>query len=231
VTQTLYGIAVTPLALADEHGNLVVVDAVDNFWTERLARSAVIEYGAIAPGVGFPLTKPQMQLASVHGSVSMALEIGQALARADRGEGDPLEAVLAATRGVELFAGKVNLVDRNVTGGWAVGEVIVEGADKFAGQTMRITFQNENLMAYIDGVVAACVPDLITVVEQDSCRAITTERLRFGARVRILAMPCDDKWLTPAGIELAGPAHFGYDDPYTPYAGRVDGRVTTGSGV
>lgn len=85
---------------------------------------------------------------------------------------------------------------------------------------MRVTFQNENLMAYVGDEPIACVPDLITIVEQDTCRAITTERLRFGSRVSVLAMPCDDKWLTPAGLVLAGPRHFGYDVDYLPYAGR-----------
>ncbi|MFD1250670.1 DUF917 domain-containing protein [Nocardioides ginsengisoli] len=218
VTQTIHGIGVSPMSMADEHGNVVIMKAVDNFWTERLARSTVIQFGAIAPALAFPLTKEQIELASVHGSVSLARDIGEILL--ERSGEDALRAVLDRTGGVELFAGKISGVDRHVTGGWAVGEVHIEGADAFAGATMRVTFQNENLMAYVGDEPMACVPDLLTIVEQDSCRGITTERLRFGSRVSVLAMPCDEQWLSPRGLEIAGPRHFGYDVDYRPFEGR-----------
>ena len=220
VTQTIYGLRVCPLSMADEHGNVVIINAVDNFWAERLARPTVIEFGAISPSLGFPMTKADIDLASIPGSVSMARDIGEALLFGDPREGGVLQAVLDRTGGVEVFRGKVSSVDRHVTGGWAIGDVFIEGSDAFAGDTMRVTFQNENLMAYLGDEPVVCVPDLITIVEQDTCRAITTERLRFGSRVSVLAMPCDDKWLTPAGLALAGPRHFGYDVDYAPYAGR-----------
>ena len=35
VTPTIYGIAATPMALADEKGNTAVIETVDNRWTER----------------------------------------------------------------------------------------------------------------------------------------------------------------------------------------------------
>ena len=197
-----------------------IINAVDNFWAERLARPTVIEFGAISPSLGFPMTKADIELASIPGSVSMARDIGEALLFGDPREGGLLQAVLDRTGGVEVFRGKVSSVDRHVTGGWAIGDVNIEGSDAFAGDTMRVTFQNENLMAYLGDEPVVCVPDLITIVEQDTCRAITTERLRFGSRVSVLAMPCDDKWLTPAGLALAGPRHFGYDVDYAPYAGR-----------
>src|SRR3954453_2104780 len=53
VTATIYGISATPMALADEKGNRVLLDrTVDNRWTERLARSITVDMGspaALAP--------------------------------------------------------------------------------------------------------------------------------------------------------------------------------------
>jgi len=64
--------------------------------------------------------------------------------------------------------------------------------------------------------VLATVPDLICTVEADSGTAVTTERLRFGQRVRVFAAPADPRWSTPAGLALVGPRYFGYDlDPVT----------------
>ena len=45
---------------------------------------------------------------------------------------------------------------------------------------------------------------------------ITTEILRYGMRVAVLAFPCDPKWRTPKGIDLVGPRYFGYDIDYIP---------------
>jgi len=39
---------------------------------------------------------------------------------------------------------------------------------------------------------------------------------RYGFRVTLLAIPCDPRWRTPAGLALVGPGYFGYDVEYTP---------------
>ncbi len=100
--------------------------------------------------------------------------------------------------------------------GWSVGEAEMEGTETFSGSSMTVSFQNENLVAWRDGDVVAAVPDLITIIDSDSGTAITTERLRYGARVIVLGMPCDEKWRTPAGVALGGPGHFHYDFEWAP---------------
>jgi DUF917 family protein len=67
----------------------------------------------------------------------------------------------------------------------------------------------------------ATTPDLITILDAESGHAITTESLRYGFRVVVLGMPCDDRWRTPGGIELAGPRYFGYDVDFVPIEDRV----------
>jgi DUF917 family protein len=60
------------------------------------------------------------------------------------------------------------------------------------------------------------VPDLITILDAESGQAITTEHLRYGFRVIVLGVPCDEKWRTEAGVALGGPRHFNYDIDYVP---------------
>ncbi len=36
----------------------------------------------------------------------------------------------------------------------------------------------------------------------------------------VIAMPSDEKWRTPAGIELGGPRHFRYDIDFLPVEER-----------
>ena len=44
----------------------------------------------------------------------------------------------------------------------------------------------------------------------------TAEDVRYGKRMAVFGLPCDEKWRTPAGIETVGPRYFGYDYDYQP---------------
>jgi DUF917 family protein len=128
-----------------------------------------------------------------------------------------------------LFRGKIVDIERRTMRGWSVGEAVMEGMGEFAGSKMTVSFQNENLVAVRADEVVASVPDLITIIDSDSGEAITTERLRYGFRVVVLGMPCDEKWRTPAGVALGGPRRFRYDFDYVPIERLAEGElVTTG---
>ncbi|MEN9937377.1 MAG: hypothetical protein RLZZ387_3956 [Chloroflexota bacterium] len=79
-----------------------------------------------------------------------------------------------------------------------------------------LNFQNEFLIALKDGEVRVALPDLITVLDAETGEPISTESLRYGCRVVMLAIPCHPKWRTPAGLALVGPRSFGYDVEYVP---------------
>jgi DUF917 family protein len=128
-----------------------------------------------------------------------------------------VDAVLNLTGGHEMFIGKLIDVQRRTVGGFARGEVIVEGMDAYRGEFLHINIQNENLVAWRGsrdkrGEVVACVPDLICSLESESGEPITTEQLRYGLRITLLAIPCTDKFRTPEALEVVGPAAFGYPD-------------------
>jgi DUF917 family protein len=63
------------------------------------------------------------------------------------------------------------------------------------------------------------VPDLICVLDSQTGDAIGTELLRYGQRVSVLALPCDERWRTAAGLALVGPRAFGYDIDYAAVSG------------
>lgn len=221
VTLTLYGIKASPMSVADERGNTVVLSTIDNFWAERFGRSVCIDMGAIAAGTAYPITVRQLKEAAILGSLTYAESIGRAIRRARETKSDAIQAVLEVTNGMELFRGKISDVQRRITGGFAKGWAILEGFEGHAGAQLRIDFQNENLIAVKDGQVLATVPDLITVLDLESGQPITTEALRYGFRVVVLGIPCHEKWRTPGGVELAGPRHFGYDLDYVPLEERA----------
>jgi DUF917 family protein len=214
VLPTLYGIRATPMSIADEKGNRGVLDTVDNRWAERLARSATIDMGCSAMISNYAMSGSQARESLVPGTLSLCAELG-ALVRVARSElADPVSRVVERLGGRKLFSGKVVDVARRTVTGFARGEARLSGMDGDEGAELVLRFQNEHLVAERDGVVEASVPDLICTLERESGEAVTTEGLRFGQRVTVIAAPADPRWHTPEGIALAGPRYFGYDiDP------------------
>jgi uncharacterized protein len=215
-TLTLHGLHASPFALADEHGNGVVLNVTDNFWAERIARAISIEFGAICVGIAYPISGAQAKTATLHGTVSHAGSIGRSVREAKAHKLDLIDAVLHITGGVILFRGNIVDVLRRTQHGWAVGEAKIAGSDEFSGSALNLRFQNENLVAVRDGEMVASVPDLITILDAETGAAITTENLRYGFRVAVIGIACAPIWRTPAGLALAGPQHWGYAVDYVP---------------
>jgi DUF917 family protein len=218
VLPTLYGIAASPLAFSDEKGNVGVLKTVDNAWTERIARVACVEMGCSVMISGFPMSGSQAREALVADSLSLCHEIGDGITAARDAKTDPVEHTVRLLGGREVFSGKVVDVQRATTTGFARGRARIESADA----ALELLFQNEHLVAELDGRTLVTTPDLIMVLEHDSGEPVTTEKLRYGQRVRVIAAPSDERWHSPAALAMVGPGYFGYDTPSHRFDGRVD---------
>jgi uncharacterized protein len=223
VTLTLYGHSASPLAVADEHGNVTVIDTVNNDWAEKIARPVAVEMGAISGGFGYPVTVKDLKEAAILGTVSFAENIGKAIRVAQASHADPVDAVLETAGGFRLFVGRIIDVARKTQKGWALGETRISGVDAYDGREMVVRFQNEHLVAIENDEIVASVPDLIAILDTERGEPITTENLRYGFRVTVIGIPSDAKWRTPEGIALGGPRHFGYDIDFTPVEQRFGG--------
>lgn len=216
VTPTLYGGTTSPMVMADEHGNLMYLDAGSNQWAEAYARAAVVASGANAAMALYPMTGAQAKKWLVRGALTLAAELGRTIMDARAAHTSPVQAVIEKQGGVLLFTGKVDEVERRNDAGWTIGKAHLSGVDADSGHQMVMHFQNENLAAERDGEVVATSPDLIMAMELDSGEPIPSEEIRYGYRVAIVGLPCDPHWRTEAGIELSGPRRFGYDMDYRP---------------
>lgn len=220
VTATLYGVSATPMALADEKGNTAVIDTIDNHWAERLARSLTIDMGCVAKIALYPLSGRQLKQAMIPGTISLATELGRRIRQTRAAHGDPITAILDRLGGYRLFDGKISDVERRTETGFARGQARITGSGEDAGSSLAVRFQNEHLVAVRDGEVVASVPDLIIVLDGETGAPITTEELRYGFRVTVVAAPCDSRWRTAQGLALVGPRAFGYDLDYMPVEQR-----------
>jgi DUF917 family protein len=212
VAMYVAGLPVNFIVLSDVVGNVSTLRPVDGLWSERLARALCVASGAHSLMADYILTARDARGAVIEGSVTRALAIGGCT----DGAADPLAALIAELGAAPLLSGKIVDVERRTGGGFVRGSVVIEGVADDRDRLLRLEIQNENLVAFEDGRVLASVPDLISVVDTQTAAAISTESLRYGQRVTILAWPCDPLWRTPRGLEVAGPRAFGYDLDFVP---------------
>lgn len=216
VTHTIHGIDATPMAMSDERGNTVLMETINNQWTERFARSVTVDMGAMAMIALYAATVQELKACAVLGTMSQAEEIGKTIRAARVQEEDPVTTVREHVGGYLIFKGKIGDVERRTEAGFAKGDAYLEGLDEYAGQQLQLSFQNEHLVAKINGEIKVSVPDLITVLDIDTGEPITTEAMRYGYRVAIIGIPCSHHWRTEAGLALVGPEYFGYNVAYVP---------------
>src|SRR5215472_15894270 len=222
VSMHLAGVDPNPGVMTDERGNVLVFRAISGEWMERMERSAAVEFGGSGAATEYTMTVGQARHATVLGTYSLAISLGDAVTAAS---GDPIAALTTAVGGFRLLTGKVTDVERRTTKGFVRGSVVIEGLGADSGRLLRIEIQNENLVALEDGRVLASVPDLITLLDSETADAIPTERVRYGQRVKVIAMACVPVWRTPFGLEMAGPRAFGYDFEYVPVEELADAAV------
>ena len=217
VTFTMHGVSATPMVLCDDKGNSIVLDTVDNAWTERLARSATVEMGGSALLAFYAMDGATAKKAVVRGTLSLCQKLGRTLQEVRAAHGEPVAAISELLGAKTIFHGRIRDIERRTVGGFARGNARFEGVDEWAGHSFSLQFQNEFLIAYRDEKILVTTPDLITVLEAESGQPVTADSLRYGLRLKALAFSSNPQWRTPEGIALVGPRYFGYDVDYVPF--------------
>lgn len=214
------GVSGSPLAIANEHGDVTIVMARDNWAMEWLARGICVRMGGAAMIAEYSMPGAVAKRVSIRGTLGLGIALGTAVRRARQRHSDPLEHLAdplatVSYRGPRLlFEGKVEDVFRQTTEGFVRGHARIRGYG--SPDVLRIAFQNEHLIAEIDGEVLAVVPDLICILAADTAEPITTESLRYGQRVKVISISPPEIMRTPEALEVFGPRAFGLDISYTP---------------
>jgi DUF917 family protein len=216
-TFSIYGHRSTPAAISDEHGNVVLFQhTVNEHAFERLARAVVVSMGGTAIGGEAPMTGRYLKRAAVAGTVTQSMRLGELVLTANREHASAIPRICRQEQGIALIDAKIVDLKRHLRGGFSVGEIALEGIDAHAGSRARVVFQNEFLSFERNGRIEACVPDLIVILDVDTGRPITTDVLRYGQRVAVLALPCHPLLRTPDALAVVGPACFGLEVEYRP---------------
>lgn len=225
VTFYLHGYQPTSVAIGDEKGNTALIHPINGLWSEYLSRALTVEMGGSISVSDYFLPGKDVKTSVVKGTLSLARDIGELLLTAQGENINIFDSLLKMLNGFDLFDGKITDITRKTTGGFNFGSVFLEGINHNVGEHFNVEFQNENLVAKKGDVILASVPDLIVLLDVETGRPITTERLHYGTRVKVVSFPCDKQWRTSFGIETAGPRYFGYNFDYIPVEIRQRGEA------
>lgn len=217
ITYLIYGGSPSPSAIADERANEVVIAEVASAkWLERIMRAATIEMGGHTGLATSVMDGAFCKRTIIPHTLGLARSIGRAILESRIAKSDPSDAITEVAGGVRYLRGKVVDVDRRTTAGFAKGEMTVVGLAEDAGRTIKIEFQNENLVIWEEDEPRVTVPDLITLVVTETGEPITTELTRFGVRADVLVLPGPALMTTDVALEVVGPRAFGIDVDYRP---------------
>ena len=154
-------------------------------------------------------------------SLSYAWRVGRAVLTSRQKKTSPIQAIVEVCGGFLSITGTISDVSRETTGGFNRGHVKIEGTETFSGKRAKIDFQNENLVTRIGNLeqhkdenlsVVASVPDLISIVDNDTGEPIPTEDVCYGQRVSVITLPSHPLLRTPQALNVVGPQAFGYND-------------------
>ena len=218
----IYGKPAYPTAISDDKGRSdIVLEAANAKGVENHLRNVAIEMGCSAGVAVSTVCIPQDLEKLIPHSLSYAWRLGRAVLKSRLEKISPIDAIIETSNGVLSMIGKINDVSRETTGGFSRGFVKITGMDHFSGKKAIIDFQNENLLIRIGNEkekdddnldIISCVPDLISIVDNDTGEPIPTEDVRYGQRVAVLTLPCHPLLKTTQALQIVGPQAFGYSN-------------------
>lgn len=215
---SIYGRSASPTLVATEHGDTICVESVDNRRIEHLVRALSVATGCHCFTVDYALSGDEVRACAVLGTTSLARRIGAALRIARAAHMDAITAlasVLTNSDGLtvrNLFDGKVIACEHETRGGFGFGRVTLESLPP--GETMTIEFQNEFLIARREGVAVTTTPDIISLLDSDTLHNIGSDRVRYGQRVKVIAIEAPPLMRSPEALLVLGPRAFGFNVDY-----------------
>jgi DUF917 family protein len=215
----VYGVSGCPMAVTNEWGDCALIEACDNKMMERLSRGVAIRMGGAAYIAEYAMTGAEVRRTAIPRTLSLAVQVGRVLRQAREDHGSPIAALLSFlpqtlySFGTVIYSGKITDLQRETRNGFSMGRARIDGFSPWSG-VMEIEIQNENLIARVDGKVRAIVPDLICIMDSETAEPITTENLRYGQRVTVLAVSVPEIMRTPEALAVFGPSCFGLSEPY-----------------
>lgn len=192
--QPIYGIPTSPMVLANNAGDVMVVytkDPMDDKAAEIIARQMCIAYDMKIAFSTWVINKEQM-VNLVPGAITKAQEVGKIILDSKLKKEDIAEKLFKSVGLKELFSGTVTNVDLLAEGGFDYGLTTFKSQN---GKEYFIDFKNENLVARDeDGNILMVVPEIISMINVETYQPLTNAEIRVGMNVSVGAAPAAENW-------------------------------------
>ena len=218
-TYFLKGVPMCPMSVMNRFGEgAVFTNVFDDERGEDLVRALAVASQNTIAVMDHVNTVEVLKDAVIPNAISYAERIGKAFLRAKDAGGDFVQAVIEAGKGKRMFEGVVTESSYETRDGYTFGETSMDGTGAYSGHKLRIWYQNENIISWLDGAYFVTVPDLICVFNMDEAAPQLNPYTVVGEHAAVIALPAPEAWKTVRGLEVFGPRSFGYNLDYTPFA-------------
>lgn len=189
----------------------------DNFMLELNIRHMLSKVNNIGFFAGCPVIGKELQKILIPNTISLTYEIGKSFIDYSTYE-DILFNLIKTTKNsiygasIELFAGTIDTIENIEHKHWQ--SIYIKGIKDYSHDKFQILTQNENLIAYKNGALAAMVPDLISMIDLDTLKPVGNNSITQGMNVAVIGTPAPLVWKTDSALNIVGPQCFGYKSPY-----------------
>lgn len=206
-TTTVAGISITPLAISSAYGDrMILKEAISDKRAEDICRTiSRLSNGTI--GVArCPMTASECQKGIVSGTISLAIQLGCEINEAVINNLDPLPVIEKVLNARLIFTGIVEDFSRTESGGFTSGTIVLKSKD----HTLKIWYQNEYLLSWLDGKQYVTCPDSLLVVDNLTGKGLTpwTDDFRENREVAVFIKTSAPIWKSKKGLEIFGPQVF-----------------------
>jgi hypothetical protein len=218
-TTNVCGVPVTPACLVTLFGDVLYVDKVLNdVRAEQMLRAVAAASGGMSGLCRCPMQASTMRKAVAHNTVSMCIQIGNAIRESTKAAKNPVDATLKVVNGMKFFEGKVSSFERKEYGGFMWGDFNITGTGDYSDHDLKVWYKNEHLISWLDGKPYVSCPDSICVVEARTGMGLSNWGTDFstGRQVVVFGVKAHPLFRTKKGLEIFTPKYFGYDIEYAP---------------
>ena len=213
----IQGVSVCPASFVTRWGDVLILkDTVSTAMADRIGRMIIV---AVYGGMGiscYLLQVKQARESLAAGTLTKALQVGQAIREAREEGADPVAAAVKAVGGWLLFEGEVtsSAVMDEESYAFGLGSHELRGLREYQGHTFKIWYKNEYHASWIDGQPFVTSPDSLIMVHLETGEPAISYDFSVGDRVAVVGRRAHEVHRTDKGIELLGPRHFGFDFDY-----------------
>ena len=206
-TTNVVDVSITPLGIASVYGDrIILTDAISDKRAEDICRMiSRLTKGSI--GVArCPMTASNCQKGVTGPTISMAIELGQKIDEAKKKNINPLPIIQETLNAQLLVTGVVEDFSRTESGGFTSGTIVI----KSKAQTLKIWYQNEYLLSWLDEKEYVTCPDSLLVVDRYTGKGLTPWKDDFlvNREVAVFMKPSAPIWKTEKGMKIFGPQVF-----------------------